>query len=188
MSLMIATPLEMTSAAGDLTGLASTIGEANAAAAAHTTQLLPAAADEVSAAIASFFGAHAESYHAASAQAAAFHQEFVAALNAGAASYAATEGANASPLGLVLGVINAPTNALLGRPLIANGTNGGTVNGVGQPGGQGGILLGNGGKGGPSTAPGVAGGAGGPAGLIGNGGRGGTGGDGAGVGVGGAGG
>ncbi|HVQ85584.1 MAG TPA: PE family protein, partial [Mycobacterium sp.] len=83
----------------------------------------------------------------------------MAALNGGAAAYSATEAANASPLGIVLGVINAPTEALVGRPLIANGKNGGTVNGVGQPGGQGGILLGNGGKGGPSTAPGVAGGA-----------------------------
>jgi len=76
----------------------------------------------------------------------------VAALNGGAAAYSATEAANASPLGIVLGVINAPTEALVGRPLIANGKNGGTVNGVGQPGGQGGILLGNGGTAGIAGA------------------------------------
>jgi PPE-repeat protein len=46
----------------------------------------------------------------------------------------------------VLGVINAPTNLLLGRPLIGNGTNGAA--GTGQPGGAGGILWGNGGTGG----------------------------------------
>ncbi|WP_165609384.1 PecA family PE domain-processing aspartic protease [Mycobacterium alsense] len=73
----------------------------------------------------------------------------------------------------VLGVVNAPTNFLLGRPLIGNGIDGAA--GTGQPGGPGGILWGNGGNGGSSGATGVAGGAGGPAGLIGNGGTGGAG-------------
>jgi hypothetical protein len=49
-------------------------------------------------------------------------------INAGAGRYAATEAANASPLQTVeqdlLGVINAPTEALLGRPLIGNGADG----------------------------------------------------------------
>ncbi|AMC77873.1 hypothetical protein RN12_2264 [Mycobacterium tuberculosis] len=70
--------------------------------------------------------------------------------------------------------MNAPTQTLLGRPLVGDGADGASGP-VGQPGGDGGILWGNGGNGGDSTSPGVAGGAGGSAGLIGNGGRGGNG-------------
>jgi hypothetical protein len=95
----------------------------------------------------------------------------VQALNAGAGAYAATEAANATPLETlqqdVLGLINAPTNTLLGRPLIGNGANGITnAQGVGTAGGPGGILAGNGGSGGNSTAIGAPGGPGGPAGLL----------------------
>src|ERR1043165_7740426 len=43
-------------------------------------------------------------------------------------------------------LINAPTQLLLGRPLIGNGANGAA--GTGQAGGAGGILWGNGGTGG----------------------------------------
>jgi len=60
--------------------------------------------------------------------------------------YAAAEAANASPLQTfeqgLLGVINAPTDALFGRPLIGNGADG--VAGSGQAGGAGGFLIGNG--------------------------------------------
>ena len=55
----------------------STITEANAAAATPTTGILAAGADEVSAAVAAVFGAHAEGYQILSTQAAAFHQQFV---------------------------------------------------------------------------------------------------------------
>jgi hypothetical protein len=86
----------------------------------------------------------------------------------------------------VLAVVNPPTEALLGRPMVGNGFDGTTnAQGLGAPGGAGGILFGNGGHGGASTATGVPGGAGGPAGLIGTGGTGGMGGFGASGGVGG---
>ncbi|MEY8016297.1 PecA family PE domain-processing aspartic protease [Mycobacterium servetii] len=75
----------------------------------------------------------------------------------------------------IVNLINAPTNTLLGRPLIGNGASG--ANGTGQAGQAGGILWGNGGTGG-SGANGHPGGAGGAAGLFGNGGTGGTGGTG----------
>ena len=75
----------------------------------------------------------------------------------------------------VMNLINAPTNTLLGRPLIGNGASG--ASGTGQAGQAGGILWGNGGTGG-SGAAGQPGGAGGAAGLIGNGGIGGAGGTG----------
>ncbi|MGH3562657.1 MAG: PE family protein, partial [Mycobacterium sp.] len=71
----------------------------NAAAAAPTTGVIPAAADEVSALTAAQFAAHAEMYQAISAQAAAIHQLFVSTLGASAGSYAATEAANAIAAG-----------------------------------------------------------------------------------------
>ena len=49
----------------------------NAAAAAPTTGVVPAAADEVSALTAAQFAAHAQMYQAVSAQAAAIHEQFV---------------------------------------------------------------------------------------------------------------
>jgi PE family len=182
MSLMFAVPEVMTDATTSLASLGSTINAAHSAAAAPTTAMLAAAEDEVSTAIAATFSSYASAYQALSAQAAAFHAQLVQTLNAGADAYAATEAANATPLDTleqdVLGLINAPTNTLLGRPLIGNGANGITnAQGVGTPGGPGGILAGNGGNGGNSTAIGAPGGPGGPAGLfIGNGGTGGTGG------------
>ncbi len=61
------------------------------AAAAATTGVLPAAADEVSAAIAALFSQHAAGYQQLSAQARVFHDLFVQSLNAGAGTYAAAE-------------------------------------------------------------------------------------------------
>jgi len=68
----------------------------NAAAAAPTTGVIPAAADEVSALTAAQFAAHAELYQAVSAQAAAIHEMFVNTLGLSAGSYATTEAANAA--------------------------------------------------------------------------------------------
>jgi len=97
----------------------------------------------VSAAIAALFGAHGQAYQALSAQGAAFHDQFVQALTAGAGSYAAAEAANASPLQDLLNLVNAPFEVVLGRPLIGNGANG--APGTGENGAPGGILIGNGG-------------------------------------------
>jgi hypothetical protein len=180
-SFVFASPDVLSSASSDLSGIGSAIRAANFAAAPSTTSVAAAASDEVSAAISAVFGAHGQQYQALSAQVAKFHDQFVQALNGGGLMYAATEAANASPLRAaaaspaqgVLGVINAPTEKLIGRPLIGNGKNG--APGTGQAGGPGGLLIGNGGNGG-SGAAGKAGGRGGNAGLIGNGGMGGAGG------------
>jgi hypothetical protein len=170
-------------AAADLADIGSTINEAHAAAAVPTTNLLAAADDEVSTAIAGVFRTYAEGYQALTGQVAAFHDQLVRVLNTNAAAYASGEASNAEQL--LLNAVNGPTETLLGRPLIGNGANGGTVNGVGQPGQAGGILYGNGGSGGNSAATGVAGGNGGAGGLIGNGGAGGMGGPGGNGGLGG---
>ncbi|OOK75353.1 PE family protein [Mycobacterium kansasii] len=124
MSTLIAVPEILDSAATDLASIASTLNAADVSAAARTTGILAAAEDEVSAAIAVLFSSHAQTYQAVSAQATAFHQQFLQALTAGAAAYAGAEAANASPLAQLLAAVNAPVQALTGRPLIGNGANG----------------------------------------------------------------
>ncbi|BBC63391.1 hypothetical protein MMRN_02870 [Mycobacterium marinum] len=180
MSYVFATPELVAAAATDLAGVQSVLSAANSAAAGPTMAVMAAGADEVSALIAGLFDAHAQAYQALSAQALVFHDQFVQMLNAGASSYAAAEAANASPLQVVqnlgqnvLAAVNAPTQAVLGRPLIGDGANGSPN--TGADGGAGGLLYGNGGNGG-SGGLAQAGGNGGAAGLIGNGGSGGAGG------------
>jgi PE family len=89
-------PAELTAAAGNLQGMGSIMTAQSAAAAAPTTGVIPAAADEVSALTAAQFATHAEMFQVVSAQAAAIHDMFVNTLSASAGSYAATEVANAS--------------------------------------------------------------------------------------------
>ncbi|WP_152408445.1 PE family protein, partial [Mycobacterium tuberculosis] len=60
MSFVIAAPEAIAAAATDLASIGSTIGAANAAAAANTTAVLAAGADQVSVAIAAAFGAHGQ--------------------------------------------------------------------------------------------------------------------------------
>jgi PE family len=90
-SFLIAAPQLIADAASNLANLGSTIGSANFAAVAATSGVMPAAADEVSAEIASLFSAHAAGYQQLSAQAAAFHEQFVQVLTSGAATYASAE-------------------------------------------------------------------------------------------------
>ncbi|MEK0561598.1 PE family protein, partial [Mycobacterium ulcerans] len=172
MSFLVTAPEILAAAATDLDGIGAAIGAANAAAAAPTTAVLAAGADEISAAMASLFTAHAQAYQGLSVQVGAFHNQFVQALTGAGGAYAAAEAANVSPLQAaaqdMLTAIRPPAQALLGRPLVGNGAHGAP----GQAGGDGGLLYGNGGNGGTSTTAGVAGGAGGW--LFGNGGAGGA--------------
>jgi PE family len=176
-SLLLVAPELLESAAADSENIGSAVNAAHLAAAVPTTGLVAAGADEVSAAVATLFAGYGQEFHALSAQASTFHQQFVQALSAGAGSYLAAEAANASPLQTAEGDLpagsNATTETLLGRPVIGNGTNGTAASPNGGPGG---LLYGTGGAGYSETASAVAGGAGGAAGLIGDGGAGGTGG------------
>ena len=102
MSYVIATPELMTSAAADLAAIGSNVNAAHMVAAARTTSVLPAAADEVSAAIASVFANHAQAFQGLAGKAAAFNDQFVQTLKSGGAAYAQTEAASiASPLSLL---------------------------------------------------------------------------------------
>ncbi|REL53827.1 PE family protein, partial [Mycobacterium tuberculosis] len=165
-SQMIVAPAFVDAAAKDLATIGSAISRANAEALVPITALLPAGADDVSAAIAALFATHGQAYQELSAHAVAFHEQFVQLMSAGAAQYASAEAANSSPLQIVgqtaLDAINSPVQTLTGRPLIGNGANG--VAGTGQNGGDGGWLYGNGGNGG-SGGTGQNGGNGGSAGL-----------------------
>ncbi|MGB9305180.1 MAG: PE family protein, partial [Mycobacterium sp.] len=64
MSFVIAAPEALATAARNLANLGSTLGAATAAAAVPTTQVLSAAEDEVSAAIAALFSGHGQEYQA----------------------------------------------------------------------------------------------------------------------------
>jgi hypothetical protein len=180
LSLLAVVPEMVASTAADLESIRAALNTAHVAAAAPTTGLAAAGADEVSAAVATLFTGYGQEYQALITQASAFHQQFVQTLSSGAGSYLATEAANAGPLAPLqtvgndlLGVINAPTELVFGRLLLGNGADGTAASPNGQAGG---LLFGNGGNGYSSTTPGVAGGAGGAAGLLGNGGGGGAGG------------
>jgi PE-PPE domain/PE family len=120
MSSISVSPDLLAAAAQDVARIGSTISAANTAA-ASTTQVLPAAADEVSAAIARLVGTYAQDYQTVMAHAAAFHEQFVQALTAGAGSYVSAEAADlaalaANPAQTVrqdqLGLTTAPSRAL----------------------------------------------------------------------------
>lgn len=98
MSFVQATPEFVAAAATDLARIGSTITSANTAAFGPTSGVLAPGADEVSASIAALFDAHSQVYQALSAQAAAFHSQFVQLMNGGAMQYAVAEAANATPL------------------------------------------------------------------------------------------
>ena len=99
MSFVTTQPEAMAAAAGNLQAIGSTLSAQNAAAAAPTTGVVPAAADEVSALTAAQFAAHAQMYQAVSAQADAVHEMFVNTLNMSSGSYAVTEAVNAAAAG-----------------------------------------------------------------------------------------
>ena len=98
MSYVIAAPEMMTAAATDLATIGSDLSEAYAAALLPTTGLLPAAADEVSAAVTHLFSRYAQDFHGLAGKAAASHEQFVGHLTAGAGWYAGAEAANTALL------------------------------------------------------------------------------------------
>ncbi|MHA7648309.1 PE family protein [Mycobacterium sp. ML4] len=98
MSILTVLPEYLSSAATDLAGIGSALGSAGSAAASATTSVLPAGADEISAAIATLFGAHGQEFQSLSAQASKFHDQFVQAIRSAGAAYSGAEAANVSPL------------------------------------------------------------------------------------------
>jgi hypothetical protein len=138
MSYVIAAPDLVQSAAQDLAGMRASLAEAAASIAGPTTGVVPAAADEVSAAISALFGNFGQEFQALSAQAQAFHANFVGLMNAGAGAYVNTEFANAQ---------QAVANAISGG---GSGAAAGATPGAGSSGLLGGVLGGLTGSGGGS--------------------------------------
>ncbi|MGZ4582867.1 MAG: PE family protein [Mycobacterium sp.] len=112
MSFVVAVPDLVQGAAQDLAGIRASLAEAVAGVAGPTTGVVPAAADEVSAAIAAMFGNVGQEFQALSSQAQAFHTEFVNLINASAGAYLSTEVANAEQA--LVNAVNAPMQALFG--------------------------------------------------------------------------
>ena len=99
MSFVTAQPEALSGAASSLAGIGDAMAARNAAAAAPTTGLAPAASDMVSAMTAAQFGKQGAAYQQIAAQAAEVHEQLVAALRSGAGAYALTEAANAAAAG-----------------------------------------------------------------------------------------
>src|ERR1700678_7186 len=123
MSFVIAAPELVQGAAQDLAGIGSSLADVTASVAGPTTGGAAAAQDEVSVAIASLFGNFGAEFQALSAQAQAFHAQFVSAMNGSAAAYISTEAANAGE-GLLGSAVTAPAQAVaqaLGAPGLIQG-------------------------------------------------------------------
>ncbi len=99
MSFVTTEPDVLSGAASNLSGLGDAMVARNAAAAAPTTGLAPAASDIVSAMTAAQFGQQGVTYQQIATQAAEVHEQLVAALRAGASAYGLTEAANAASAG-----------------------------------------------------------------------------------------
>ena len=99
MSFLTTVPAALMAASDDLAGVDSVMAAQNAAVAGPTTGVMPAAADVVSALIATQFAAHAQMYQAVGAMAAEVHHLLVRTLAVDAGSYAGTEAANLATLG-----------------------------------------------------------------------------------------
>jgi hypothetical protein len=127
MSYVLTTPEMLAAAATDVGNIGSAINTASWSAAGPTTGLLPAAQDEVSAAIAKLFGAYGQEYQAAVSQAAAFHNEFTHALAAAGNAYLEAEAANSALMPVpsnALNTITAPIQMLFGQTAVTGGSGG----------------------------------------------------------------
>jgi PE family/PPE-SVP subfamily C-terminal region len=99
MSFVTTQPEALTAAASALQTLGTSMAAQDAAAAAPTTGVVPAAADPVSALQAAQFSAYGTWYQQVSSQAATIHQMLVNTLGTSAGSYGETEAANQTATG-----------------------------------------------------------------------------------------
>ncbi|HEX4391862.1 MAG TPA: PE domain-containing protein [Mycobacterium sp.] len=87
-------PAAIAAAATQLEGIGNSFAAESAGAATSTTDVVPAASDEVSILQAGVFSTYGQLYQSVSAQAQAIHQQFVQLLNQSSGSYQETESAN----------------------------------------------------------------------------------------------
>lgn len=122
MSFLSAAPEEIQAAAKNLAGIRSMLAEASASAAPPTAGIVASAADQVSAQVAAFFGTFGQDYQLISAQAQAFHEQFVNLLGGGANAYLATDLASAEQ-----GLLNSVNVPSLGSGVVAALQNAGPI-------------------------------------------------------------
>ena len=171
-------PAAIAAAAMQLEGIGNSFAAESAGAATSTTDVVPAASDEVSILQAGVFSTYGQLYQTVSAQAQAIHQQFVQLMNQSSGSYQETESANqvgaaanslsgvassaagtaaTSPTETLAGWINNLTSGLSGSFLNSNLMNLGNIQ-VGNWASAGSDLIGLGGGGlltamsGPATA------------------------------------
>ena len=152
-SFVIAAPEVLVAVSADLVGVGVGLEAAASAAAGPMVGVVAAGGDEVSAVIAWLFGAYARDYLGLGARAAVFHAEFVQALRGAGGGYGAAEATGAAALASVgvRRVYDAPTEAVMERPLVGDGANGTAAHPNGY---DGGIVSGNGGARGIPGRPG----------------------------------
>ncbi|OBI80416.1 PE family protein [Mycobacterium sp. 1245805.9] len=129
MSYVMATPELMAAAANDVAAIGSTLRAAHLTAAAPTVGVIPAAADEVSAAVAQVFSQAAQSFQGLVGKASAFGQQFAQQLTAGGGAYAAAEAVNAASVAadsnsIIQELIDAPAGFLAAFNSLYNSTTG----------------------------------------------------------------
>ncbi|OBK21792.1 hypothetical protein A5634_09395 [Mycobacterium asiaticum] len=168
MSLVLVRPEVLASATTDLENLGAGLNAVNRAAAFPTGALIPAAADEISTAVATFFAEHGLQYQTVAKQFATSYEQFQLRMLESAREFVLAEIAIAQHLTSTAShLVNDPFVDVTGRPLFGDGANGyTTADGVGTPGEPGGWLIGRGGTGGTSVRYGAAGGAGGAGGFL----------------------
>jgi PE family len=133
MSFVSVTPELIQGAARDLAGIRSSLAEAAATATGPTTGIMAAAEDEVSVAVAAMFGDFGQEFRAVSAQAHAFHEQFVSLMNTGAGACVSAEAANVEQTLLNSGLagfgatVAAPYQALVSNNTANLQSLGGTV-------------------------------------------------------------
>ena len=111
-------PEELASAAEDVGNIGTRLEEANAVAALPTSGILPAGADEVSAAITPLFNNQSAVYQELAAQAKVFHQQFTQLLGAAGITYTDAEQAAFQALRDAISELESPL-----RPLFAQAEN-----------------------------------------------------------------
>jgi len=190
MSYVNTAPAAISAAATQLEGIGNSFAAESAGAAAPTTAISPAAADEVSILQSGVFSTYGQLYQTVSAQAQAIHQQFVNTLQQSSGSYQETEGINqagtaanslansgvsaaADPAqGTITDAITSLTSFLSGLPLVNNSLFSSGLDEVGNFSSGYSDLIGMGGGGlltalaGPATASADMGGLG--AGLVGD--------------------
>ncbi len=110
MSFLTAVPAELAAAAAQLGAIGSALAAQNAGAAAPTTFISPAAADQVSILQSSIFTAYGALYQQLAAEAQAIQEQFVQTLGLSSGTYQATESSNAASAALASAASPAATS------------------------------------------------------------------------------